>query len=157
MICNGVFQYVFLWHGLLITVITIEWIHLIADSTLKEFFLYNFEIEVKGHVNFCHHLASFICRKLSRLNILLWNHWRVVPFQNCVRQPCPPFKMTVVTKNRNFINCLFLFYYKSKWAQIIFLFFLWNVSFSWFIRIMQIRHTLMKYHIWWERRPWPWP
>jgi hypothetical protein len=81
----------------------------------------------------------------------------VVPFQNCVWQPCPPFKMTVVTKNRNFINCLFPFYYKSKWAQIVFLFFLWNVSFSWFIRIMQIRHTLMKYHIWWERPPWPRP
>jgi hypothetical protein len=25
--------------------------------------------------------------------------------QNCVRQPCPPFKMATVTKNRNFFNC----------------------------------------------------
>jgi hypothetical protein len=29
----------------------------------------------------------------------------VVPFQNCVRQPRPPFKMAAVTKNRNFFNC----------------------------------------------------
>jgi hypothetical protein len=28
-----------------------------------------------------------------------------VPFQYCVRQPCPPFKMAAVTKNRNFFNC----------------------------------------------------
>jgi hypothetical protein len=24
--------------------------------------------------------------------------------KNCVRQPCPPFKMAAVTKNRNFFN-----------------------------------------------------
>jgi hypothetical protein len=29
----------------------------------------------------------------------------VVPFQNCVRQPRPPFKRAAVTKNRNFFNC----------------------------------------------------
>jgi hypothetical protein len=29
----------------------------------------------------------------------------VGPFQNCVRQPRPPFKMAIVTKNRNFFNC----------------------------------------------------
>jgi hypothetical protein len=29
----------------------------------------------------------------------------VGPFQNCVRQPRPPFKMAAVTKNRNFFNC----------------------------------------------------
>jgi hypothetical protein len=28
----------------------------------------------------------------------------VCPFQNCVRQPHPPFKMAAVTKNRNFFN-----------------------------------------------------
>jgi hypothetical protein len=33
---------------------------------------------------------------------------RWVPFQNCVRQPRPPFKMAAVTKNRNFFNCPFL-------------------------------------------------
>jgi hypothetical protein len=33
----------------------------------------------------------------------------VGPFQNCVRQPCPPFKMAAVTKNRNFFNCLIWF------------------------------------------------
>jgi hypothetical protein len=38
----------------------------------------------------------------------------VVPFQYCVRQPCPLFKMAAVTKNRNFFSCQFLLYYKSK-------------------------------------------
>ena len=38
----------------------------------------------------------------------------VVPFQYCVQQPCPPFKMAAVTKNRNFFSCQFLLYYKSK-------------------------------------------
>ena len=27
----------------------------------------------KGHVSFCHHLASVVLRKLSHLNLLLWN------------------------------------------------------------------------------------
>jgi hypothetical protein len=27
------------------------------------------------------------------------------PFQNCVRQPCPLFKMAAFTKNINFFNC----------------------------------------------------
>jgi hypothetical protein len=30
---------------------------------------------------------------------------KICPFQNCVRQPRPPFKMAVVTKNRYFFNC----------------------------------------------------
>jgi hypothetical protein len=42
----------------------------------------------------------------------------VGPFQKCVRQTCPPFKMAAVTKNRSFFNCPLLLYYKSKWAQI---------------------------------------
>ena len=29
----------------------------------------------KGHVSFCHHLSSVIRRKLSHLNLLLWNPW----------------------------------------------------------------------------------
>jgi hypothetical protein len=29
----------------------------------------------KGHVSFCHHLASVVRRKLSHLNLLLRNHW----------------------------------------------------------------------------------
>jgi hypothetical protein len=29
----------------------------------------------------------------------------VGPFQNCVGQPHPPFKMAAVTKNINFFNC----------------------------------------------------
>ena len=29
----------------------------------------------KGHVNFCHLLASVVRRKLSHLNLLLWNPW----------------------------------------------------------------------------------
>jgi hypothetical protein len=37
----------------------------------------------------------------------------VVPFQNCVRQLFPPFKMAAVTKNRNFFNCPLLLY-RSK-------------------------------------------
>ena len=43
----------------------------------------------------------------------------VVPFQNCVWHPCPPFKMATVTKNRNFYNCLLLLYNKSKWVPIL--------------------------------------
>jgi hypothetical protein len=38
----------------------------------------------------------------------------VGPFQNCVRQTRPAFKMAAVTKNRNFFNCPLLLYYKSK-------------------------------------------
>jgi hypothetical protein len=38
----------------------------------------------------------------------------VVPFQYCVRQLHPPFKMAAVTKNRNFFNCPLLLYFKSK-------------------------------------------
>jgi hypothetical protein len=59
--------------------------------------------------------------------LLFWNYWTkfgwdgpwVVPLQNCVRQPRIPFKMAAVTKKRNFFNCYLLFYYKSKWAQIL--------------------------------------
>jgi hypothetical protein len=29
----------------------------------------------KGHVSFCHHLASVVRSKLSHLNLLLRNHW----------------------------------------------------------------------------------
>jgi hypothetical protein len=43
----------------------------------------------------------------------------MVPFQYCVRQCRPPFKMAAFTKNRNFFNCQFLLYYKSKWTQIV--------------------------------------
>jgi hypothetical protein len=43
-----------------------------------------------------------------------WDASWVVPFYNCIRQPCPPFKMMAVTKNRNFIPCLLLLCYKSK-------------------------------------------
>jgi hypothetical protein len=43
----------------------------------------------------------------------------VVAFQYCVRQPCPPFKMAAVTKNRNYFSCQFLLYYNSKWTQIL--------------------------------------
>ena len=32
------------------------------------------------------------------------NRGWVGPFQNCVRQPRPPFKMAAVTKNRNFFK-----------------------------------------------------
>jgi hypothetical protein len=28
-----------------------------------------------GHVSFCHHLASVVRRKLSHLNLFLWNPW----------------------------------------------------------------------------------
>jgi hypothetical protein len=30
---------------------------------------------VKGYLSFCHHLASVIRRKLSHLNLPLWNSW----------------------------------------------------------------------------------
>jgi hypothetical protein len=124
----------------------------------------------KGHVSFCHHLASIVRRKLSHLNLLLWNHWTKLnqtwqgwSLGGSLSKLCltasPPFKMAAVTKNRHFFNCPLLLYYKSKWAQIvtaatwqwvvqhIFQVFLWNFSFSRFIQIMQIRHILFKDHI----------
>ena len=90
-----------------------------------------------------------------------FNQIWVGPFQNYVWQPCLPFKMAAVTKNRNFFNCPLLLYYKSKWDQIlmqlhcseyivvlhIIRVFLWNFSFSRFIQIMQIGHILIKDHI----------
>ena len=51
---------------------------------------------------------------LKPLNQIKANLAGVVPFQYCVRQPHPPFKMAAVTKNRNFFSCQFLLYYKSK-------------------------------------------
>ena len=33
-------------------------------------------------------------------NVCLDGPW-VIPFQNCISEPKPPFKMAVVTKNRN--------------------------------------------------------
>ena len=60
--------------------------------------------------------------KRSHLNLLLWNRWTklnqtsgrdgpwVGPFQNCVRQPRPPFKMAVVAKKieiSTIIHCCF--------------------------------------------------
>jgi hypothetical protein len=35
-------------------------------------------------------------------------------YENCFRQHRPPFKMAIVTKNRNFFNCPLLLWYKSK-------------------------------------------
>jgi hypothetical protein len=43
-----------------------------------------------------------------------WDGPWVVPFQYCVRQPRPLFKMAAVNKDRNFFSCQFLLYYKSK-------------------------------------------
>jgi hypothetical protein len=40
------------------------------------------------------------------------------PFQICVRQPRPPFKMATVTKNRNFFKWPKLLYFKPECAQI---------------------------------------
>ena len=73
-------------------------------------------------MSFCHHC---LCRRpVCKLFIFssslkplqIWTKpgrdgpW-VGPFQNCVRQPRPPFKMAAVTKNRNFFNCPLLLYY----------------------------------------------
>jgi hypothetical protein len=38
---------------------------------------------------------------------------KIIPFQYCVRQPRPPFKMAAVIKNRNVFSCQFPLYYKS--------------------------------------------
>jgi hypothetical protein len=42
----------------------------------------------------------------------------VGPFQVCVRQPRPPFKMAAVTKDRNFFKWPKLLYFKLECAQI---------------------------------------
>ena len=41
---------------------------------------------------------------MKLLNKIKANLAGVVPFQYCVRQPRPPFKMAAVTKNRNFLS-----------------------------------------------------
>jgi hypothetical protein len=53
---------------------------------------------------------TFKSSPLKPLNQFKGNLAGVVPFQYCVRQPCPPFKMAAVT----FFSCQFLLYYKSK-------------------------------------------
>ena len=65
------------------------------------------------------HCCFIIVHTRSHLNLLLWNckifgrdGLYMTPFQNCVRQPWPPFKMAAVTKNINFFNCSLLLYYK---------------------------------------------
>ena len=50
----------------------------------------------------------------------------MVPFQNCVRQPHPTFKMAHTTKNRNFF-CLLLPKYNISWN------FLGNFTFTFYI------------------------
>jgi hypothetical protein len=52
----------------------------------------------ENHLNFSSETAEPNYTKLGRDG-----PW-VVPFQNCVRQPRPSFKMAAVTKNRNFFN-----------------------------------------------------
>ena len=47
---------------------------------------------------------------MKPLNQITANLAWVAPFQYCVRQPCPPFKMAAVTKNRNFFSCQFPLY-----------------------------------------------
>ena len=46
-----------------------------------------------------------------------WDSPWAVPFQNCVRQPRPPFKMAAVTKNRNLFNCPLLLFFKIKMSS----------------------------------------
>jgi hypothetical protein len=61
---------------------------------------------------------KIISAQISEQKILMCSFYHkmpnpsMVPFQNCVQQPCPPFKMAVITENRNFFNCLLLLYYK---------------------------------------------
>ena len=82
---------------------------------------------LKGHVSFCHHLASVVCpsvvvrrrpssvvRRPSTIDILIfssettgpiwtklwWDGPWMVPFQNCIRHPDRQSKMAAVTKNR---------------------------------------------------------
>ena len=57
---------------------------------------------------------TFKSSPLKPLNQIKPNLAGVGTFQNCVRQTRPPFKMAAVTKNRNFLNCPLLLYYKSK-------------------------------------------
>ena len=73
-------------------------------------------------------------------------HW-VVPFQFCIRQHRPPFKIATVTKNIYFFICPLLLIYQSKWAQILkaaawhtFQVFCDFISFRLFIPIMTIKH-----------------
>jgi hypothetical protein len=44
-------------------------------------------------------------------------YWRIAGWD--YRMPKDHLEMAVVTKNRNFYNCPWLLYYKSKWAPIL--------------------------------------
>ena len=64
----------------------------------------------------CHDIAEILLKvaltpKWNQTTNVCWDGPWVIPFQNCVSEPNPPFKMAVVTKNRNFFYCLLLLYY----------------------------------------------
>jgi hypothetical protein len=63
---------------------------------------------------------------LTKLN-QTWLGWSFgVPFQNCVWQPCPSFKIA---------NCPLLHYYKSNWARI-----LNAATWQWIVYFLHIFH-----------------
>ena len=132
------------------------WYSLLADLT-------------KGHVSFYEHLASVVRRKLS----YFWNFWTKLnqtwqtlslggPFQMCVQQPRPPFKMTAVTRNKYFFNGILLLHYKlikmgsnfncNYFAMSSSIFILdfsvkcYFLLIRRYIPITQIRYILIKYH-----------
>jgi len=113
-----------------------------------------------GQVSFSHHLVFVVRCTLSHLNPLLWNHLAKLnqtwlgwfPFILCLTVPSiQELLLFLKIEISLIIHCC----YKSNWAQIlsvdtwqrvwhIFQLFLWNFAFSRFIRIMQIRHILIK-------------
>ena len=82
----------------------------------------------KGQVSYCYHWSSVLLAFCILINSskttwtkLWWNGPWVVPFQNCVRQPRPSFKMVAITKNRKFGNKslknYLLWNFWANWAQ----------------------------------------
>jgi hypothetical protein len=79
-----------------------------------------------------HHCLTFfsVRRKLSHLNLLLWNPWTKLnqtwqgwSLGGFLSKLCPIAPPSIqdgccYKKNRNFFNCPLPIYYKSKWAQI---------------------------------------
>ena len=67
----------------------------------------------------CHDIAEILLKvtltpKWNQTTNVCWDGPWVIIFQNCISEPKPPFKMAVVTKNRNFFYCLLLLYYKLR-------------------------------------------
>jgi hypothetical protein len=95
----------------------------------------------KGHANYCHHLASAVCRNFSRLNFLSDAHYTYVSDSPTIYLRLPPLlniKNSFIDKYCTILiqNVLNLEHTRSLTYR---RFFPWNISFRWWIANMQIK------------------